>query len=152
MSLYVWTSTTTVNGSCNHSARTERQPVCGTLSLGSGSAAAAVQGAAEGRGNAKPCGLNIRARLEACGDNLTGLRDRALLSTAYDTGLRASELVAVEVEHIIETIDPDARLLTIKRSKGDPEGEGATAICARARFALSQPAEMQRVGGFGMRW
>jgi integrase len=75
----------------------------------------------------KPRGLNIRALLEACGDNLTGLRDRALLSTAYDTGLRASELVAVAIEHIEEAIDPAARLLQILRHKGDQEGEGATA-------------------------
>ena len=72
-------------------------------------------------------GLNIRALLESCADDLPGLRDRALLSTAYDTGLRASELVAVEVEHIIDAIDLEARLLAISRSKGDQEGEGATA-------------------------
>lgn len=29
-----------------------------------------------------------------------GLRDRAMLLVAYDTALRASELVAIEVEHI----------------------------------------------------
>ena len=72
-------------------------------------------------------GLNIRALLESCADDLPGLRDQALLSTAYDTGLRASELVAVEVGHIIDAIDLEARLLTIPRSKGDQEGEGATA-------------------------
>jgi len=65
--------------------------------------------------------------LESCGEDLPGLRDRALLSAAYDTGLRASELVAVAVEHIEEAIDPEARLLQILRSKGDQEGEGATA-------------------------
>lgn len=75
----------------------------------------------------KARGLNIRALLESCSDDLPGLRDRALLSTAYDTGLRASELVVVAVEHIIEAIDPDARLLQILRHKGDQEGEGATA-------------------------
>lgn len=75
-----------------------------------------------------PKGLNIRALLDACGDDLPGLRDRALLSVAYDTGLRASELVAVAVEHIVEAIDPEARLLAIPRSKGDQEGEGATAF------------------------
>jgi site-specific recombinase XerD len=74
-----------------------------------------------------PRGLNVRALLESCADDLPGLRDRALLSAAYDTGLRASELVAIEVEHIIEAIDPDARLLSIPRSKGDQDGEGATA-------------------------
>ncbi len=75
----------------------------------------------------KARGLNIRALLESCADDLPGLRDRALLSTAYDTGLRASELVAVAVEHIEEAIDPEARLLQILRSKGDQDGEGATA-------------------------
>ncbi len=41
--------------------------------------------------------------------------------------MRASELVAVAVEHIEEAIDPNARLLQILRSKGDQDGEGATA-------------------------
>jgi len=76
----------------------------------------------------RPRGLNILALLESCPDDLPGLRDRALLSTAYDTGLRASELAAVAAEHIIAAIDPEARLLKILRSKGDPEGEGATAF------------------------
>lgn len=75
----------------------------------------------------RPRGVNIRALLDSCTDDLPGLRDRALLSTAYDTGLRASELVAVALEHIEEAIDPDARLLQILRHKGDQEGEGATA-------------------------
>lgn len=75
-----------------------------------------------------PRGLNVRALLESCPEDLPGLRDRALLSAGYDTGLRASELVAIAVEHILEAIDPDARLLSIPRSKGDPEGEGATAF------------------------
>lgn len=74
-----------------------------------------------------PRGLNIKAILAACGEDPTGFRDRALLSTAYDTGLRTSELVAVMVDDIIAAIDPDARLLKIGRSKGDQEGHGATA-------------------------
>lgn len=74
-----------------------------------------------------PRGLNVRALLESCAEDLPGLRDRALLSAGYDTGLRASELVAIAVEHIVEAIDPDSRLLSIPRSKGDQEGEGATA-------------------------
>jgi hypothetical protein len=75
-----------------------------------------------------PRGLNVRALLDSCANDLPGLRDRALLSTAYDTGLRASELVAVHVEHILEATDPEARLLSIPRSKGDQEGNGATAF------------------------
>ncbi len=96
------------------------------------------------RGNVKdplsdsPRGIHIRAILESCSDDLTGLRNRALLSAAYDTGLRASELVAIEVAHIIEALDPGARLLRIGRSKGDQEGEGATAyLSPRSARALT---------------
>jgi len=76
----------------------------------------------------KPRGINVRALLEACADDLPGLRDRALLSVAYDSGLRASALVAIEGGHIAEALDPEARLLAIPRSKSDQEGEGATAF------------------------
>ena len=54
-----------------------------------------------------PRGLNVRALLESCAEGLPGLRDRALLSAGYDTGLRASELVAIVIADIIEAIDPD---------------------------------------------
>lgn len=91
-----------------------------------------------------PRGINVRALLETCADDLPGLRDRALLSLAYDSGLRASELVAIKVEHILEAIDPEARLLAIPRSKGDREGEGATAFLSprsvRAIAAWTQAA------------
>lgn len=75
-----------------------------------------------------PRGLAVRALLDSCADTLPERRDRALLSVAYDTGLRASELVAIAVEHILEATDPEARLLAIPRTKGDPDGEGATAF------------------------
>jgi integrase len=57
----------------------------------------------------EPRGLNVRALLESCPEDLPGLRDRALLSAGYDTGLRASELVAIVVEDIIEAIDQQGR-------------------------------------------
>ena len=56
-----------------------------------------------------PRGINLRAALETCDATPTGLKDKALLSVAYDTGLRASELVAIEVGDIRPAIDPDAR-------------------------------------------
>lgn len=83
-----------------------------------------------------PRGLNLRAALTTLGHGLTDLRDKALLSLAYDTGLRASELVAVAVEDISEAIDPGARLLRIARSKGDQEGEGATAYLSPRSASL----------------
>lgn len=95
----------------------------------------------------EPRGLNVRALLECCAEDLPGLRDRALLSAGYDTGLRASELVAIEVEHIIEAIDPDARLLSIPRSKGDQEGEEATAyLSPRTVRAIAAWLEAAGIG------
>lgn len=95
----------------------------------------------------RPRGLNIRALLESCAGDLPGLRDRALLSAAYDTGLRASELVAFAIEHIEEAIDPDARLLKILRHKGDQDGEGATAyLSPRAVAAIAAWAEAAEIG------
>ncbi len=85
------------------------------------------RGAVKDPVQATPRGIHIRAILGACDNTPTGLRNRALLSVAYDTGLRASELVAVAVEDIVEALDPDARLLRIGRHKGDQEGEGSTA-------------------------
>ncbi|MFS0851267.1 tyrosine-type recombinase/integrase [Novosphingobium panipatense] len=92
-------------------------------------------------------GLNLRALLESCAEDLVGLRDRALLSLAYDTGLRASELVTVEVGHILPATDPDARLLSIPRSKSDSEGEGATAFLSpRTVRAVKAWMEAARIG------
>ncbi len=93
-----------------------------------------------------PRGINVRAALEACDETPTGLRDKALLSIAYDTGLRASELVAIVVEDIVEALDPDARLLRIGRSKGDQEGEGATAyLSPRSVSALTAWLQVARI-------
>ena len=80
------------------------------------------RGAVKDPVQATPRGIHIRAILGACDNTPTGLRNRALLSVAYDTGLRASELVAVAAEDIVEALDPDARLLRIGRHKGDQEG------------------------------
>jgi site-specific recombinase XerD len=74
-----------------------------------------------------PRGIHVRAILTACDGTPTGLLNRALQSVLYHTGLRASELVAIDVADTIEALDPDARLLRIRRSKGDQDGEGATA-------------------------
>ena len=82
-------------------------------------------------------GVSLKALLDACPGDEKGLRDRALLSVAYDTGLRASELVAIDITHIWPSSDPDTRLLHIPRHKGDQEGEGASAFLSmRSVLAL----------------
>ncbi len=69
-------------------------------------------------------GFTLTALLGACGGDLQGLRDGALMSLGYDAGLRVSELVAVTVAHIDPHSDGSA-LLFIPSSKTDQEGQGA---------------------------
>lgn len=73
-----------------------------------------------------PKGFTLVALLGACGGDLQGLRDAALLSLGYDAGLRVSELTRVEVGQIDLQEDGSATLF-IPFSKTDQEQEGAWA-------------------------
>ena len=73
--------------------------------------------------------------LKAAGDTLIDARNRALVSCGYDTLLRRSELVAVEVGDLVVEGDGAATLF-VRRSKSDPEGEGAQAFVARDTVGL----------------
>ena len=78
----------------------------------------------------------LRERLlDAAGERLIDARNRALLAVAYDTMLRRSELVAVEVSDIVVDSDGAATLL-VRRSKSDAEGRGATVYVAPDSVAL----------------
>ena len=65
----------------------------------------------------------VRKLIRACGDDLAGIRDRAMLLVGFAGALRRSELVALDVEHVIWT--RNGIKLLIERSKTDAEGEGA---------------------------
>lgn len=71
-------------------------------------------------------GFTLIALLDACGDDLQGLRDAALLSLGYDAGLRVSELSRVEAQHLDRQDDGSATLF-IPLSKTDQDQEGAWA-------------------------
>ncbi|MCB4825324.1 tyrosine-type recombinase/integrase [Roseicella aerolata] len=64
----------------------------------------------------------LKKLVAACGGDLAGLRDRALLLLGFAGALRRSELVAVEREHLRFT-EAGLRLL-IPTSKSDQEGRG----------------------------
>ena len=81
---------------------------------------------AHGRRQAQAVGLNANLRdrlLAACGDDLRGLRDRAVIVVGYDTLCRRSELVALQIEDIEWLANGDGSVL-IRRSKTDQAGEG----------------------------
>lgn len=71
----------------------------------------------------------IRQLLAGCGDDLPGLRDRALLLVGFAGALRRSELVALDHEDVRFTVD--GLVLRIRSSKGDQEGQGADVGIAR---------------------
>lgn len=74
---------------------------------------------------------HVTAATEHIGTDLPGLRDRAIILVGYGAAMRRSEIVALDVEDF-ETL-PDGRArVTVRRSKTDQEGKGATAILPRA--------------------
>lgn len=73
---------------------------------------------------------HIERFLARAADSLADRRDKALLLVGYDTMARRSELVALTVEDVTFHRDGTGTAL-IRRSKTDPEAQGATAFLAR---------------------
>jgi integrase len=65
---------------------------------------------------------DVKRLVSTCGDDLTGLRDRALLLLGFAGAFRRSELVGLDVEHIRPT-STGVRIM-IQRSKTDAAGAG----------------------------
>ena len=91
-----------------------------------------------GRRQTQVKGLTWRLRnrlMEAAEGRLIDARNRALLAVAYDTLLRRSELVSLEVSDLMEETDGSGTLL-VRTSKTDPEGTGAMLYLARDTVRL----------------
>jgi site-specific recombinase XerD len=65
---------------------------------------------------------DIKAMVASLPDSALGRRDACLLLIGFATGMRRSELVALDVDDVADT--PDGLLVTITRSKTDQAGEG----------------------------
>jgi integrase len=85
---------------------------------------------------------DIRRLVEVCGDDLAGLRDRALFLVAFAGALRRSELVGLDAAHIRQT--PAGLRLMIARSKTDAAGEGAEIGISRGSQADTCPVQALR--------
>lgn len=68
----------------------------------------------------------IKRFIDTAGEGIRATRERALLSVAYDTMARRSELVALDVEDMEFLADGTGRAL-IRRSMADQAGEAASA-------------------------
>jgi integrase len=69
----------------------------------------------------------------AAGDDMKGLRDRALLLTGFAGAFRRSELVALNIEDLEES-EPGFKV-TIRHRKTDQEGTGQTIAIVRGSVA-----------------
>lgn len=80
----------------------------------------------------RPCrprqakGINRQLRekmLAACSDNLSGLRDKALVALGFEGLCRRAEIAALEVRDFVESDDGSPGLL-VRRGKADQDGQG----------------------------
>jgi site-specific recombinase XerD len=81
-------------------------------------------------------------------DQLSGLRDRALLLLGFAGAFRRSELVALDVADISEA--KTGLLVTIRRSKTDQECEGITIAIARGDIACPARALQEWLDAAGI--
>ncbi|WP_158932644.1 site-specific integrase [Acidisphaera sp. S103] len=79
----------------------------------------------------------MRKLSRACGTDLAGARDRALLLIGFAGALRRSELVGLDMEQTTWT--GDGLKLLIERSKTDKAGEGAEIAIPRGRSEETCP-------------
>jgi site-specific recombinase XerD len=75
----------------------------------------------------------VAAMVDLTDDGLRGLRDRALLLLGFAGAFRRSELIALNVEDF--DVCDHGLLVTIRKSKTDQEGDGATIAIARGSAA-----------------
>ncbi len=84
----------------------------------------------------------LRALLAGCGDDLGGVRGRALLLTGFAGLLRRYELVGLDVADL--RFGKDGVILRIRHSKRDQEGEGADVGVAFGQHSETCPVAALR--------
>ena len=93
-------------------------------------------GAAQ-HGKTPALSADVRAMVERLPGDLRGARDRALLLLGFAGAFRRSELVALDVEDVLEA--PAGLLITIRRGKTDQEGRGRRLAIPYGQHAASCP-------------
>ena len=84
----------------------------------------------------------VKAMVGTCGDDLAGLRDRALLLLGFAGAFRRAELVALQVEDVTADAASGGIRVTLRRSKGDQAGAGQVVGIARTGSATCPVAAL----------
>jgi site-specific recombinase XerD len=102
-----------------------------------------------GRESRQALGINsetLKKMLASTDNSLIGLRDRALLLTAYSAMCRRSELIALEIEDI-NYCDENSMKIKLRRSKTDQDGLGRWLhLSEEARVAIEDWLEVSAIG------
>ena len=85
----------------------------------------------------------VRKLVRACGSDVAGARDRALLLLCFAGALRRSELVSLDVE-LCSWTNEGVKIL-IERSKTDERGEGAEIAIVHGRSLETCPVDALKV-------
>jgi len=91
------------------------------------------------RRQARPLGIPEIRRIVCCIDRTTakGARDAALILLGFAAALRRSELTALTPADV--ELKPGGLLLTVRRSKTNPEGRGQIVAVAHGQHAVTGP-------------
>src|SRR5262249_32545523 len=88
---------------------------------------------------------NVQQMIGATENTLLGCRDRALLLLGFATGLRRSELIALDVSDL--TYVPDGLVVLVRHSKSDPSGSGRR-IGVRRHDGSPESCPVQAIRGW----
>ncbi|HTQ57228.1 MAG TPA: site-specific integrase [Bryobacteraceae bacterium] len=86
---------------------------------------------------------DLRRMVTALPQNLTGMRDRALLLVGFAGGFRRSELAALRAEDVETTAE--GLIVRLRRSKTDPEGQGRPVALPYGSDPLTCPVRALRL-------
>ena len=103
-------------------------------------AAVRATGASYGEPGRRAAALSIedlRLLVAGCGDDLSGIRDRALLVMGFAGALRRSDLVAIDHEHLI--VDAAGLKLLVVGRSNQRRGQGHEILLAHAQIAAICP-------------
>jgi integrase len=86
---------------------------------------------------------DLRRLVAGCGEDLSGLRDRALLVVGFAGALRRSELVAIQHEHLVE-VASGLKLFLVGRANAPGRYPSGEILMARAQPADICPVRVVR--------